>query len=274
MDYIICCDNQFLYICEIIEESWIKLVTSVYFHRHPKFFKSKTIACIHYGVTHSPTADPFANMLKWLGCTEKITDLKGWHNFIRRATFHLSSVGKDYEAKVMPSWDALVLHCKRANYVMNMIHSANSTSCSILKEYKHYGWKHIDNHIAINWGSVEQIFDDSQAGCGCHGGCSTNRCSCHSAGRQCTLACRCTNCFNQCSIANINQQNVTTTTEVAIAEGETMSDDSEVQSNTDDSDGEKIEQENIINIYYAICHPQLTIILSTQYYLIFCFILY
>ena len=164
-------------------------------------------------------------MLKWLGCTEKITDLKGWHNFIRRATFHLSSVGKDYEAKVMPSWDALVLHCKRANYVMNMIHSANSTSCSILKEYKHYGWKHIDNHIAINWGSVEQIFDDSQAGCGCHSGCSTNRCSCHSAGRQCTLACRCTNCFNQCSIANINQKNVTTTTEVALAEGETMSDD-------------------------------------------------
>lgn len=246
MDYI-CCDNKFINICdnsiEILEDSWIKLVTSVYFYRHPKFFKSKT-ACIHDGVINSPTADPFANMLKWLGCTKKITDLKGWHNFIRRATFHLSHVGKHYEAMVMPSWDALVLHCKGANYVINIVHSANSTTCSILNEHKHYGWKQIDDQIAINWGSVDKIFDDCQAGCGCHGGCDTNHCSCHSTGRQCTHACRCTNCFNQCSKVSNKQKNTTTTTVVATARGESVSDDSEVQSdNNEDSDREKIEEE-------------------------------
>ena len=136
--------------------------------RHPKFFKSKTVTCIHDVVINSPTTDPFANMLKWLGCTEKITDLKGWHNFIRRATFHLSHVGKHYGTMMMPSWNTLVLHCKRANYVMNIVHSANSATCSILNEHKHYGWKQIDDQIAINCGSVDKIFDDSQAGCGCH----------------------------------------------------------------------------------------------------------
>lgn len=231
------CDNS----TEILDESWIKLVTSVYFYRHPKFFKSKTVACVHDGVINSPIANPFANMLKWLGCTEKITDLKGWHNFIRRATFHLSSVGKDYEAKVIPSWDALVLHCKWANYVMNTVHSANSTTCSMLNEHEYYGWKQIDNQITINWGSVDRIFDDSQGGCGCHG---TDRCSCHSAGIQYTHACRCTNCFNQCSIANSKQKTKTTTTVVATAEGEPMSDDGEVQSdNSDNSDREEIEEE-------------------------------
>ena len=63
---------------------------------------------------NSPTANPFANMLKWLDCADKIKDLKEWHNFVRKATFYLNQVGKDYEAKVMPPWDALVLHRMRA----------------------------------------------------------------------------------------------------------------------------------------------------------------
>ena len=95
-------------------------MTSVYFYQFPKFFKSN-VSHVHNGVVNTPTADPFANMIKWLGCGDKITGIKEWYNFIRKATFHLNKVGEDYEAKVMPSWDALLLHCKRANYVPDMI---------------------------------------------------------------------------------------------------------------------------------------------------------
>ena len=122
---------------------------------------------------------------------------------------------------------------------MNLVHSAKSTACSTLSKYKQYGWKQIDEQIVINWGSMDQILASSQAGCGCHGGCDTNRCSCHSAGRQCTHACKCTNCFNHCSIASSQQKPKTTTTVVATAEGETSDDDD----TTDDSEREKVEEE-------------------------------
>ena len=88
---------------------------------------------------NTPTANPFANMIKWLDCAERITGPKEWHNFIRKATFHLNEVRKDYEAKVMPSWDALLLHCKWANYVLNMIISVKSKKCPTLNKHQDFG---------------------------------------------------------------------------------------------------------------------------------------
>ena len=144
-------------------------------------------------------------MLKWFGCGDKITNLKEWHTFIRKATFHLNKVGRDYEAKVMPSWDALVLHCKRTNYVLNTIVSGKTTKCSTLNKHAEYGWSQIDDKIVVNWGKADVIIDD-MGGCGCHGGCDTNRsCSCYSASRECTHTCRCTNCLNNGSIGKINK---------------------------------------------------------------------
>ena len=143
-------------------------------------------------------------MLKWFGCGDKVTDLKEWHNFIRKTTFHLNKVGKDYEAKVMPSWDALVLHCNRTNYVLNTIHSAKTTKCPTINKYKEYGWTQTNDKIEVNWGEVDKVFDNDIGGCGCHGGCETNRCSCYSGSRQCTHTCRCTNCLNSGSTQKNN----------------------------------------------------------------------
>ena len=70
--------NLYTFVIVILEDSWIKLVTSVYFYLYPKFFKSKTVACVYDGVISLPTANPLANMLKWFGCGDKITDLKEW----------------------------------------------------------------------------------------------------------------------------------------------------------------------------------------------------
>ena len=42
-------------------DSWIKLVTSVYFYKFPKFFKSNNVSFVHNGVINTPTAHPFAS---------------------------------------------------------------------------------------------------------------------------------------------------------------------------------------------------------------------
>ena len=56
LDYI-CCNNKFVHICDnsivLLEDSWIKLVTSVYFYRYPKIFKSKTVSCVYDGIINS-----------------------------------------------------------------------------------------------------------------------------------------------------------------------------------------------------------------------------
>ena len=79
----------------------------------------------------------------------------------------------------MPSWDTLVLHCKRTNYALNIIVSAKTTKCSILNKHADY---ETDDKTVANWGKADIIIDNT-GGCGCHGGCDTNRCS---ASRQCT----------------------------------------------------------------------------------------
>ena len=177
----------------------------MYFYQHHKFFKSQSISCIFDGVINKATVNPFSNMLKWLGCADRICNLKGWHDFIKKATFSLNKVGKDYEAKVMPSWDALVLHCKRANYVLNMVLSAKGRQCSTLGNIEEYGWTNSEK-IVVNWGKPEQR-ESNTTGCGCHSGCDTKRCSCYSERKPCNHKCRCTNCINTSLVENKKKQN-------------------------------------------------------------------
>ena len=46
----ICCNNKFVHFFDnsiaVLEDSWIKLITSAYFYQHPTFFKSKSVACV------------------------------------------------------------------------------------------------------------------------------------------------------------------------------------------------------------------------------------
>ena len=141
----------------------------------------------------------------------------------------------------MPSWDALVLHCKRTNYIINAIVSAKTTKCSILNKHAEYGWSQIGDKIVVNWGKADIIIAD-MGDCGCHGGCDTNRCSCYSASRQCTHTCRCTNCSNIGSIGKNSSSKQNTTTVVATT-GEDKSEESDNTDNDITDNTEKIEEE-------------------------------
>lgn len=196
----ICCNGRFIEIGDntisILEDSWIKLVVSVYFYKHHKFYKSKSVACVYNGIKNSPTAYPFADMLKWLEY-EKIDSLVQWHEFVRKVTFQLSKVDKDYESKLLPSWQSLVFHCKRADYVLKLIASASSIhSPHLLCEQ--FGWNIDANKcsITVNWGLAETIDMDIHKGCGCKTGCNTNRCYCFSHQQLCSNICTCSNCKN------------------------------------------------------------------------------
>lgn len=157
----------------------------------------------------------------------------------------------------MPSWDALSLHCKRANCVLKIIFSAcrSSTKCTTLGMYEEYGWKVVDGKIVVNWGLSEtSILDNKHTTCGCRSGCNTRRCTCYNASQKCTYTCRCTNCLNvvsnnnPVSLSSQQQQTKNATTVTATEEEECMqgaSIDSEEDSEDDCSDSEKIEVEVI-----------------------------
>ena len=57
----------------------------------------------------------------------------------------------------MPSWDALSLHCKRANYVISILLHVASTKCPIVYSYDNFGWKVHNNEVHIDWGKVDKI---------------------------------------------------------------------------------------------------------------------
>ena len=85
-------------------------------------------------------------------------------------------------------------------------------------------------------------------GCGCQGGCDTNRCSCYSSSRQSTHTFRCTNCLNSGSIGknSSSKQNATTVVATTGGGGGGGGGGTNVQSDdTDDNiteDTEKVEE--------------------------------
>lgn len=79
--------------------------------------------------------------------------LPEWHEFIRRITYHIPKVTKLHEYKLLPKYQALVLHCKRANYVLILVLSAPWTHSPFLPCFEQFGW-HVENDcIFITWDS-------------------------------------------------------------------------------------------------------------------------
>lgn len=85
------------------------------------------------------------NGLDWIKCTKPQTVA---------ATFYLTKVSKDYESMVMPSYDALVKHCERANYVLGLFASISKNSSTILNMCNNYGWTLNNGEIEMDWGKI------------------------------------------------------------------------------------------------------------------------
>lgn len=125
----------------------------------------------------------------------KIVMLKDWHEFIGKVTFHASKVTRHHEAKVLPSWNALVNHSLRATYVLQLALSLPFQQCAALHLCANYGWTRSSNGaIEIAWNTSATTVE--QVGCKCSSGCSSTRCTCYSKSKECTARCSCRECIN------------------------------------------------------------------------------
>ncbi len=97
-----------------------------------------------------------------------------------------------------PSAEAIVLHTKRAEYVLKMMYSAPQRGCSEIMKYKAYGWAGTHGSIEIQWDSKENLsrLTGSTGGCSCKTACTTRRCGCVNRKVVCTSICKCVNCSN------------------------------------------------------------------------------
>ncbi len=92
-------------------------------------------------------------MIRTLGYTEthKITSLVDWHEFMRKLTFHEGKVTRFHEAKIIPSWNALIQHCRRATYVLKLVYSSPRSDCKDLLHHEQYGWQESGSCIEVLW---------------------------------------------------------------------------------------------------------------------------
>ena len=110
--------NEFQY---INEESWLRLVTAVYYTKNKAFFRSKPIIQTYDTICNHPDSPESQRMLSALNYSpSRRSKFSTWHEFIRRVTFHVPKVTKTHEFRVLPSYHALLLHCKRATYVLKL----------------------------------------------------------------------------------------------------------------------------------------------------------
>ena len=110
----------------INKDAWMRLITAIYFSKHKAFFRNKTITQTYKLLVNFPVCEESQQLLSWTGypSTHKIVTLRDWHDFIQKVTFHASKVTCHHEAKVLPSWNALVNHSLRATYVLQLAFSS------------------------------------------------------------------------------------------------------------------------------------------------------
>ncbi len=136
------------------EQAWIRLVTAIYFIKHKVFFRRKPIKDVYNNLINFPDAPESQRMFRILGYTQshKISSLVDWHAFIRKVTFHDGKVTRFHEAKLIPSWSALIQHCNRGNYVLKLVYSSPVSQCTELRRYNHYGWQQTEQStIEVVW---------------------------------------------------------------------------------------------------------------------------
>ena len=100
------------------------------------------------------------------------------------------------DLSIPPTSDALLQHCKRANYQAKIMRSCVKQKIGAPSPTEH-GWHLEDGQLHVTWMTRNPAPDSvlHVIHCGCRGSaCETNRCSCFTAGLCCTDLCRCSNC--------------------------------------------------------------------------------
>ena len=85
-----------------------------------------------------------------------------WHEFIRRVTcYHVPKVTKFHEHKLLPSYCALSLHCKRASYVLKLTMSTPWILSPFLFCHEQFGW-HEDHegNVLVTWDDEDKQTSD------------------------------------------------------------------------------------------------------------------
>ena len=122
---------------------------------------------------------------------------ENWYNQIRAKVWSRIS----FEDHLPPSLDALHLHWLRTTWVTDYWSQATKTTIHLLP-IDGFGWRVQGTTIAIEWDSPENIQQVKNRvaflthGCNCTKGCTTKRCKCIKAGRQCGPGCSCSGCQN------------------------------------------------------------------------------
>ena len=154
----ICPDGNLLKMIEgefqcINEEAWVRLATAVYYNKYKQFFRQRPIGYTSNLIAHHMDSPEAQRMLTALNYTPtSSSQLQTWHQFIRRVTYHVPKVTKYHEHKLLPTYQALVLHCKRADYVLKLTMSAPWMVSPFLPCYQQFGW-HMDREdgVTITW---------------------------------------------------------------------------------------------------------------------------
>lgn len=153
-------NNEFQH---INEQSWVRLVTAVYYSKFKKFFRSRSIN-ESFSLISSHSDSPEAKrMLAAVQYTPSSrTSLSMWHEFLRRVTYHIPKVTKYHEHKLLPSYQALVLHCKRANYVLKLTMSSPWSHSPFLACFEQFGWHKENGNILISWDAEDHLDSDTE----------------------------------------------------------------------------------------------------------------
>ena len=133
-------------------EAWLCLVCAVYLDRHKNTLGGQTIHQIFDMLMESHTPEHVQGLLTMLSYppTHTINTMGKWCDLVKGIKFQ-KNPGK--EAHLLPSKQALSLHCKRTEYIMKLAFCAPFPNCPELLKFDHYGWKGtIDN---IRWDAEE-----------------------------------------------------------------------------------------------------------------------
>ena len=132
-------------------DPWMRLVTTVYYYKHRTFFRR--IHITYQNITKFPDSSESQRILKTVGLpeTHRITSLSEWHHLIRKTNYHAGKVTRFHEAKMIPSWNALLQHQQRATCVLQLVYNSPRLECADLENFTQYGWQLIDSSVEVVW---------------------------------------------------------------------------------------------------------------------------
>ncbi len=163
--------------------AFLRLIGTVYFKKHCTGFDTPSPTC-HFQAFCQSNISAHQQHYAWLD------DIR--QNIWYRVKF---------ENEVFPSNEALLLHWKRACWVMDMWGQSDKNRMA-LEPMTTYGWDIQDGTLSVIWDSQENLDAVRERvsallkGCKCATGCTTKRCSCRKNRRECSVGCDCTNCSN------------------------------------------------------------------------------